>query len=214
MATILKQAKRAAVDDSSAFGAVARAFLCGANLARCDIRDGIVTTKVVFGRERLDDGRPSISLAAADAMTMWRYAYDMLSIDGMSSHAMFDPSVRQSSVLHRAVDGSEVVLTFESIPCANGIIVLLGNRATPQVFLDELVREVEAEIVALQAGRADEWPEVDMLHVVSEQFAAGRGVVCLQPKMTDAMIATVIKEAASHGMPFRVIPAKSVGTTQ
>ncbi|NIF40202.1 hypothetical protein F3J14_04640 [Burkholderia sp. Tr-862] len=206
--------KQTAVDDSSAFGAVARAFLDGANLARCDMRDGIVMTKVVFGRERMDDGRPSISLSAVDAKSMWRYAYNMLSMNGMSSHAMFDPSVRQSSVLHRAVDGSDVVLTFESIPCGNGVIVLLGNRATPQVFLEELVREVEAEIVSLQADRVDEWPEVDMLQVVGEQFAAGRGVVSLQPGMTDAMIATVIKEAASHGVPFQVIPAKSVGATK
>ncbi|KVD92976.1 hypothetical protein WS63_08045 [Burkholderia stagnalis] len=145
---------------------------------------------------------------------MWRYAYNMLSMDGMSSHAIFDPSVRQSSVIHRAVDGSEVVLTFESIPCGNGVIVLLGNRATPQVFLEELVREVEAETETLQADRADEWPEVDMLQVVGEKFAAGRGVVCLQPGMTDAMIATAIKEAASHGMPFQVIPAKSAGATK
>ncbi|SEU40510.1 hypothetical protein SAMN03159335_06328 [Burkholderia cepacia] len=206
--------KQAVVDDSSAFGAIARAFLDGANLARCDVRDGIVTTKVVFGRERLDDGRPSISLSAADAMAMWRHAYNMLSLDGMSSQPMFDPSVRQSSVLHRAVDGAEVVLTFESIPNGNGVVVLLGNRATPPVFLEDLVREVEAEIAANQVEHVVEWPEIDMLEAIGEQFAAGRGVVRLQPGMTDAMIATVIKGAASHGIPFQVIPAKSVGATK
>ncbi|KVO15155.1 hypothetical protein WJ74_10915 [Burkholderia ubonensis] len=206
--------KEQAVDDSSAFGAVARAFLDGANLARCDVRDGIVTTKVIFGRERLDDGRPAISITAADARSMWRYAYNMLSLDGMSSHATFDPSIRQSSVLHRAVDGSDVVLTFESIPCNDGVIVLLGNRSIPPVFLEGLVREVEAEIVALQTERDDEWPEVDVLQVVGEQFSAGRGVVCLQPGMTDAMIVTAIKVAASHGMPFQVIPVKNAGATK
>ncbi|HGO6128515.1 TPA: hypothetical protein ACK3RK_007100 [Burkholderia cepacia] len=206
--------KQPAVDDSSAFAAVARAFLDGANLARCDVRDGIVTTKVVFGRERLDDGRPSISLSAADAKSMWYYAYNMLSIDGMSSHAIFDPSVRQSSVIRRAVDGSDVVLTFESIPCGDGVIVVLGNRTTPQIFIEQLVREVEAEVVASRADSADEWPGIDLLQVVGEQFAAGRGVVRLLPDMTDAMIATVIKAAASHGKPFQVIPAKSAGATK
>ncbi|MBN3744718.1 hypothetical protein G3N96_04620 [Burkholderia sp. Se-20373] len=203
-----------AVDDSSAFGMIARAFLDGANLARCDVRDGIVTTKVIFGRERLDDGWPSISLSAADAMSMWRYAYNMLSLNGVSSHPRFDPSVRQSSVLHRAGDGAEVVLTFQSIPCGDGVIVLLGNRATPSEFLDDLVREVEAETIALQADRVVELSEVNMLEVVGEQFAAGRGVVQLQKGMTDAMIATVIKGAASHGMPFQVIPAELVGATK
>ncbi|MGK8198490.1 hypothetical protein [Burkholderia cepacia] len=202
--------KQTVVDDSSAFGGIARAFLDGANLARCDVREGIATTRVVFGRERLDDGRSSLALSAADATSMWRYAYNMLSLDGMSSHPMFDPSVRQSSVLRAAVDGSEVVVTFESIPCGYGVTVLLGNRAMPSEFLEDLVREVEAETVVMQADHDVEFSEIDMLEVVREQFAAGRGVVRLQPGMTDAMIATVIKGAASHGMPFQVIPAQSV----
>lgn len=209
--------KQKPVDDSKtqqSFLTVARAFLDGANFARCDIRDGAATANVVFGRERLDDGRPSISFSSADAISMWHYAYNMLSLDRMSSHAVFDPSMRQSTVLCRMVEGSQVALTFESIPSVSGVTILLGNRSTPSVFLEQLVREAEAEIVALHADRADERSEIDMLQVVAEQFSAGRGVLCLQPGMSDAMIATLIKAAASHGMPFQVIPAKSVGATK
>lgn len=203
--------KEKAIDESKvqqSFLTLARAFLDGANFARCDVRDGVAATRVVFGRERLDDGRPSFSISVADANAMWHYAYNLLSIDGMSSHAVFDPSLRQSTVLRRMVDGSQVALTFESIPYFNGTTVLLGNRSTPSVFFEQLVREVEAEIVAQHAVEAGDRPEIDMMEVVAERFAAGHGVLSLQPGMTDAMIATLIKAAASHGKPFVVIPPK------
>ncbi|WP_302053024.1 hypothetical protein [Burkholderia gladioli] len=34
------------------------------------------------------------------------------------------------------------------------------------------MREIEAEVVASRADSADEWPEIDLLQVVGEEFAS------------------------------------------
>lgn len=48
--------------------------------------------------------------------------------------------------------------------------------------------------------------EVDMDAVLKERFEAGQGVIQLQTDMPDAAILLAIKQAATFGKPFLVIP--------
>jgi hypothetical protein len=53
-------------------------------------------------------------------------------------------------------------------------------------------------------------PELDMQDVMRNRFEAGEGVVILSANMPDPALLLSIKQAASFGKPFTVIPAASV----
>ena len=53
----------------------------------------------------------------------------------------------------------------------------------------------------------DERPEVDLLDVLRSNFENGNGVISLHVGMSDTAIIQVIKQAASFGKPFKVVPA-------
>jgi len=48
--------------------------------------------------------------------------------------------------------------------------------------------------------------ELDMLDVLSKKFKAGQGVVALNSTLSDVSLLAVIKQAASFGVPFTVMP--------
>ena len=63
----------------------------------------------------------------------------------------------------------------------------------------------------LNMARGGHRPEVDMQDLIGGKFAAGEGVLVINPGLDDATIATNIRRAldAANGKPFRVIQAPS-----
>lgn len=63
----------------------------------------------------------------------------------------------------------------------------------------------------LNMARGGHRPEIDMHDLIGGKFAAGEGVLVVNPELDDAAIATDIRRAleAAKGKPFTVIQAPS-----
>ncbi|EML1601326.1 MULTISPECIES: hypothetical protein [Burkholderia] len=181
----------------SMFERVAHQFNDGANFARCNIRIRKPQAHIVFGRQHLDDGKLPFELSTDDALKMWKWAYEWLSIDS-SKQPVFVSSARQSARLRVEHDSGVMVLAYEAIPTVDGLTVLLGSTWIPPEFFESLVRDVAAEL------------EANAVQIVS----VDRNVMVLQPGASDADVIARFREAASHGRPVLVAPVADSSDTE
>lgn len=187
----------------SMFERVAHQFNDGANFARCDIRIRKPQAHVVFGRQHLDDGKLPFELSTNDALRMWKWAYEWLSIDSPKqplspTQPLFVSSARQSARLQVEHDSGVMVLAYEAIPTVDGLTVLLGSTWIPPEFFESLVRDVVAEL------------EANAVQIVS----VDRNVMVLQPGASDADVIARFRAAASHGRPVLVAPVADSSDTE
>ena len=49
--------------------------------------------------------------------------------------------------------------------------------------------------------------DIDIQHILKQQFQKGEGVLILQPDMPDEVILAAIRTALSYGTAFQIVPA-------